>query len=320
MTRAHVLSVPLRAMLRSLALTLLIGLPVMLPSAQANNDAAGAARPIVPVVSLDWTLAETLLALGVAPQGVAQTDAYREWVSEPTMPEEVVDIGLRAQPNLELLAQLKPERILISPMFAALTPRLSRIAPVSNIGLYLAGGDVWSQAREAAHELARLVGRPEAAETLIAEVEAGIDQDAARLPADTPPLLIVQFIDARHVRVFGEHSLYQAVLQRLGLTSAWKEPTNAWGFSMVGLEQLASIESAQLVVIDPLPVGVADQLAESGLWQYLPSVHKRDVIRLDPVWSFGGLPSARRFADQLSKALVGRPASPSDDASHPPIR
>ena len=34
------------------------------------------------------------------------------------------------------------------------------------------------------------------------------------------PLLVVQFIDERHVRVFGRGSLFEAVMQRLGLRNA----------------------------------------------------------------------------------------------------
>ncbi|MHB0777065.1 ABC transporter substrate-binding protein [Halomonas sp. WWR20] len=300
---------------RMAAIAVMACLVCMAPSLPSFASDAQRGRHSVPVVTLDWTLAETLLALDVTPLGVAQTMAYRDWVGEPTLPENVVDIGLRAQPNLELLAQLAPKHILISPMFAALAPRLSRIAPVSTIGLYLAEGDIWTQALAATRAVARLVDRQAAAETLIAEVESHIGQAAAQLPAGIPPLLIVQFMDARHVRVFGDHSLYQAVLQRLGLSNAWQGTTNAWGFALVGLEQLADIRPAQMVVVDPLPVGIEGRLAENGLWQNLPSVRQRNVIHLKPVWSFGGLPSARRFADQISAAFDSRLDSQPDDAS-----
>lgn len=254
------------------------------------------------LATLDWTIAETLTALGMPPQGVAQTAAYREWVAKPALPDTVVDLGLRVQPNLELLADLAPDRILISPMFATLEPRLSRIAPVSTVSLYAGSDDLWPDLLAATRKIARLGGKPSAAERLIETTESRIAQLRDGLPEAKRPLLMVQVMDARHVRVFGDHSLYQAVTERLGLANAWQGTTNAWGFSLVGLEALAGLD-AQLVVIDPLPVGVEEALADNGLWQHLAAVREGRVLRLPPVWSFGGLPSAQRFAEQLTVAL-----------------
>ncbi|EPC02201.1 hypothetical protein L861_15950 [Litchfieldella anticariensis FP35 = DSM 16096] len=257
------------------------------------------------IATLDWTIAETLVALGVAPQAVAQTDAYRDWVGEPPLPASVTDLGLRTQPNLELLASLEPERILISPMFANLTPRLSRIAPVENLSLYTPEGDTWEQMGKLTRQVAQLVGRPHAGERLIADAEAYLASLRTTLDSSNhSPLLIVQFMDERHVRVFGNNGLYQAVLDRLGLVNAWQGQTNDWGFSLVGIEALVDIE-ARLVVVEPYPVGVKAQLANSGLWQHLPSVRDDTLITLPPVWSFGALPSAKRFATELVAALGG---------------
>lgn len=279
----------------------LILVALLLPATTARADDSPKAA-MSEIVTLDWTLAETLLALGVMPLGVAQIDAYRNWVGN-RMPEAVTDIGLRTQPNLELLASLDPERILISPMYASLEPRLSRIAPVKTLSIYLAEGDTWANMLGATRELARLVDRPKAARQLIDATEDHLARLRQKLPDDIPPLLLVQFMDARHVRVSGAGSLHQAVLERLGLDSAWNGPTNDWGFSLVGLQELAGID-AQLVVVEPLPVGVRGQLDDNGLWQSLLAVRQHAVLYLPPVWGFGGLPSARRFADLLVEALV----------------
>ena len=126
----------------------------------------------------------------------------------------------------------------------------------------------------------------------------------AGLPADLPPLLVVQFIDERHVRVFGRHSLFDAVMTRLGLRNGWQEQTNDWGFSVVSIEQFMTLPTARLVVVDPSPVGVSERLQEPGLWQHLPLVRQAPVLHLPAVWSFGGVLAARRFADLLSDALL----------------
>ena len=108
--------------LRSVAIGLSILLLATAAPAQPNPQPALSAPRIV---TLDWTIAETLMGMGVAPQAVAQLSAYHDWVAEPALPDTVVDLGLRTQPNLELLADLQPDLILISPMFSNLAPLLS---------------------------------------------------------------------------------------------------------------------------------------------------------------------------------------------------
>ena len=82
------------------------------------------------------------------PLAVGDVGPYQAWVGEPRLPAGVVDIGLRTQPNRELLAELKPDRILISPLAAPLAPTLSRIAPVSTIALYDGQTDLWQRLHE----------------------------------------------------------------------------------------------------------------------------------------------------------------------------
>ncbi|SFH81682.1 iron-siderophore ABC transporter substrate-binding protein [Modicisalibacter xianhensis] len=284
------------------ALAALVVTPLLILLLLASLTLPSRADEPPDIATLDWTLAETLLALGVVPAGVAQIEAYGDWVLEPDIPDGVSDLGLRTQPNLELLASLGLDRILISPMFANLEPRLSRIAPVTTIGIYGPDSDPWQSMLKATRQVAEVVNRPQAAERLIESTATYLDETRKELPKNVPPLLLVQFMDARHVRVFGESGLYQAVLDHMGLDNAWPGPTNYWGFSLVGLEKLAELD-AQMVVIEPLPVGAAKELQSSGLWRNLRAVRERPVIYLPPVWSFGALPSAKRFADLLATAL-----------------
>jgi iron complex transport system substrate-binding protein len=60
------------------------------------------------IVALEWLPVELMLALGVTPYGVADIPNYNLWVNEPKLPDSVIDVGLRTEPNLELLTQMKP--------------------------------------------------------------------------------------------------------------------------------------------------------------------------------------------------------------------
>lgn len=292
--RLTLLPLPGRRFLLALHMTAAI----VLAGALSASSALAAPR----IASLNWTLAETLVALEAPPMALAQINDYVAWLGED-VPDSVTDIGLRTQPNMELLASMQPDNIIISPLFANLIPMLSDIAPVSTYSLYTGNQPVWTELEELTRQLGELSNREQQAEQLIAATNARMTQLAGRVPEQTRPLVVMQFMDARHARVFGEGSLYTTVVERLGLHSSWAKPTNVWGFTLVGIEQLMPLAEARLVVVEPYPAGVLDELAHSGLWQHLGSVQRGDVITLPPVWSFGSLPSASRFATSLVNAL-----------------
>ncbi len=74
------------------------------------------------VVTLDWVLTETVLSLGVQPQGIADIKGYNKWVVEPAIESSgVSDVGSRREPNLEVLTELKPDVILISQSMQTVT-------------------------------------------------------------------------------------------------------------------------------------------------------------------------------------------------------
>lgn len=260
------------------------------------------------IATVDWGQAQTLTAIGAPPVAAGQLVGYRSWVGGPDLPSTTRDIGLRAQPNMELLAQIAPDVITLTTLYGSLEPRLAQIAPAKIIDVYGTGGDVWANTIASTRALARLAERTMAGERLIADSELQIAELADRVQTPDPPVLVVQFMDARHVRVYGEGSLIKATLERLGIGSAWTADTTQWGFALVPIERLAEIGNARMVVMGPVPVGVVDELQASALWQNLPSVDHEPVYYIDAVWSFGGLPSATRFARLIVTALNAPPA------------
>ncbi|WP_258070693.1 iron-siderophore ABC transporter substrate-binding protein [Vibrio jasicida] len=247
------------------------------------------------VMSVDWTQTETMLALGVVPVGVAQGQDYDAWVKAPLLPVQTKDVGLRTQPNIERIYELKPDRIFIAPYFSAMKERLADIAPVTTIDLYGKGITDWSVLTQFTRTFGKELGKEAQAETLIAQSEVQLSKLKQTIDADSAPLLMIQFMDTKHIRVFGENSLYSQAIAKLGLSNAWKEETNSWGFNMVGIDKLAGI-SAQIVIVEPLPHGGQQQLASDKFWQYIVEQSGHPVMRVAPVWSFGSMPSAVRFA------------------------
>lgn len=260
------------------------------------------AEPPLRVMSVDWSQTETMLALGVIPVASAQQSDYNDWVGSPKIPQQTVDVGLRTQPNLERLSELDLDTIFLSPRFASLEPQLSRIAPVEILGLYKVGEVNWAAVKDFTQRMAIAVNAEQQATTLIAQSEQALVDLKRSVPSQTPPVLLVQFMDSKHVRVFGENSIYKVALNQLGIENAWQQETNAWGFNLTGVDKLQGIEG-QIVVIDPLPMGVKEHLAQDRYWQYLVEQSGYPVLNLEAIWSFGGMPSALRFAHLITEAL-----------------
>lgn len=258
------------------------------------------------VVSLDYGLTETLLELGVEPVGVPDLDGYDRWVVEPELPPDVVDVGSTFAPNVELIQQLDPDLILTTPFLAGIRHRLERVAPTLSLAIYRPEGEgALESARAVTRRLGQRLGRREAADRLIQRVDSTLAsaRDALRTRGDVP-LYVVRFMDPRHVRVFGENSLFDDVLERLDLPNAWEGETNYWGFSTVGIEALATRREVRLYYFDPPPREVLSTLDRSALWSRLPFVEAGRVHPIPMVLQTGGLPSAERFARLLVERLT----------------
>ncbi|MDP5255003.1 MULTISPECIES: ABC transporter substrate-binding protein [unclassified Vibrio] len=254
-------------------------------------------------MSLDWAQTQTLLALGIVPAAAAKVDDYKQWVGYPAIPEQTVDIGLRSQPNIERLIELDLDTIYLSSRFLSLRTQLERIAKVRVLTARQEGKVNWQTVRNFTLAMAQDLGLTAKAQQLIVNSEQRLSRLANRLSNNRSAVLLVQFMDRKHVRVYGENSAYQIALNKLAVKNAWQKESNYWGYTLVGIEQLQGIHG-QIIVIDPLPIGVSAQLERDPYWQYIIRTTGHSMLSLPATWSVGSIPSVMRFAEQLTRALT----------------
>lgn len=254
------------------------------------------------VAALDWALAETMIALGHNPIAIVAASDWNRFVVEPPLPDGIADLGLQPEINFELLASLEPDLILTSPFVQDLEPAVRRIAETLQLSIFEKGTTPLSRPRALTRILGERLGRATAAKMFLAEAEQTFDDYRARMRALAPrPVLLVNFIDARHVRVYGGAGLYQNVLDRIGVVNAWTGETNYWGYATVGIERLATDKDLELIAFEPVPPDARPTLERSPLWSRLPFVRAGRTSVLPSVLMFGAMPSALRFA----RLLVG---------------
>ncbi|MBY5760122.1 ABC transporter substrate-binding protein [Rhizobium leguminosarum] len=269
-------------------------------SAPALSRAAESLR----VATLDWALLETLLAIGANVVAATELRQFREVAVTPDVPATTADLGLRGTPNFEVLRFARPDLIFNSNFYAWADERMRGVAPVESHAIYKPGESPFALAEQATlaiGERLQLV----TARQLTEELAARLDRYRALLAAgDGRPVIPINLGDARHFRVFGSDSMFGEVLKRVGLRNAWQAQTSYSAAAPVGIEILASIPDAWIVMIPPHPADALATLATSSFWNALPAVREKRVLMLGSINPYGALPAAGRFADLLAEGLA----------------
>ncbi|MDY2946631.1 MAG: iron-siderophore ABC transporter substrate-binding protein [Mannheimia varigena] len=274
----------------------------------ANSLQAG--EPQKGIATLDWTVAETLIALGETPVAVGDVESYKKWVKFPTLPQSVKDLGIRLQPNSEQLVQLshsleaQPLQFINTSFYAAVTPQIEKFAEKVEMVDFYQEGDAWQNILNASEKIAELIEKPAAFQTLKQNYLQKIEEIRPLVaPYTARPIALVQFIDTRHLRIYATNSPFGAVLSQLGFHNAWQGSQNHWGFEVIEVTQLAKLpENSRFVIVKPYPHNIASALKYNIIWQHLAMA--KDPLILPEVWTFGGIPSAQRFAETLANGLL----------------
>jgi iron complex transport system substrate-binding protein len=258
----------------------------------------------------NWSLTESLIALGIDPVAIPEAEGYRAWVVEPKLPESFTDLGTRREPNFEALRDAKPDAILISADVAMAHEKLSGYAPTLVYSIYNTGSGepAIDRAETLLRNVAKLAGKSDKAEEVIASVNARIDAAAARIRThlgDDARFAIVRILDDAHFRIHGKTSLFGSVLARMGFANAWDSDVNGWAFHNGNVSDLAKMGDVQFTYIEPVAPTTRETLFSSAIWKAMPFARNNHVYAIPSSWTFGGLLSAARFAELLADAVTG---------------
>lgn len=262
-----------------------------------------AAGPSRRIAAVGWPGAQALMALGVAPLGVTEIPRYEQLVVEPALPPATLELGLRLEPNLEQLQALGPDLILTDISATAILPRLRRIAPVALYAWRGPQGVGLPQARIALRALAAAIGRDAAGEACLADLDAALAQARDKLrPIASQRIFLVAEVLQQRMLVLGSGSLFQSVLDAIGLHNAWTGPTSASGHALLSLDELTAATDARLVLTGRQG-REWQEVARDPILRRLPFVREGRVTALPATLFYGGVPSATRLARLLMQHL-----------------
>lgn len=265
------------------------------------------AAPAPRVAVLEWTGVEILHAQGIAPIAVADTRGYHSWVGEPALPPDCIDLGLRGEPNLELLSTLSPSLIVIGETAGFPPSRLNGIAPLWQYPFLRPDKPLLAVARENVLSLAEKTHTRQQAQNFLLAAERQLAHFRQTMaPLAGKRVLLITLLNPRQVLVLGDNSLFGEVLREAGMTSAWPGATSAWGSTIVGIEQLIYCRpDITLHFSYDNASSLLAKLSTSPIWRQMPLHRQGHMYTLPPMWLYGGLHAALTFARHFSSTVRG---------------
>ncbi|MEV0442555.1 iron-siderophore ABC transporter substrate-binding protein [Streptomyces spectabilis] len=268
--------------------------------------------PVAPerVVVLDTAELDSALTLGVKPVGATHADAATGFPGY--LPKEKVagikDVGEMMNPNMEVIAGLKPDLILTSKVrHGAKYDQLKQIAPTV---MTETTGYPW---KENFQVHADALGKKAAATKTLAAYDAHVKEVTTALggpaKAKATEVNMVRFVQGADIRIYGEQSYIATLLKDVGLGRAPISKKAKDGFSYdVSPEKIDLADTDvifQSTYGDPKKAKQT-QTVNSGLWKNMKAVKSGNVhVVSDELWIQGiGYTAADKILDEMKAALT----------------
>lgn len=278
----------------------------------AEGNAVELDGPAERVATLEWQQTEMVLTLGVEPVAVADPAGYTTWDSAETLPEGVEDVGTRGEVNLDALFQTDPDLVIAEMGDPALEQLREYDVPV----LVTQGADAAdpvAQMKETFTLIAEALGKADEAETVLAELDASVEDAKAAVEAAAPAVTGFVYADAYvngstlSIRPFGQGSLVGELGEAVGLTNAWTgEVDPMYGLGQTDVEGLTAAGDVWFLYTGTEDETWATSLEGNALWTNSAFVQNdRAVAFPDSIWTFGGPRSAQQLLEGFVTSVGG---------------
>lgn len=255
------------------------------------------------VVVLDTGELDHALALGTKPVGsVTGRDGSAFPVYLGNKVDGITDVGTYSQPNLEVIAGLKPDLILSSKLrHESIYDKLSQIAPTVFTETV---GEPW-KANLKIH--AEALGKTEEADRLMKQYDARVQEFRTKMGdrLGTTRVSIVRSLPD-HVRIMMKATFIGTILKDAGLPRPAAQDKDVF-MEKATEERIPDLDGDAIFVMHFKPDDShATKLMQSPLWKQLNGVKQGKVYEVsDDTWSRGiGILGANAVLDDLFKHLL----------------
>ncbi|MFN4061493.1 MAG: siderophore ABC transporter substrate-binding protein [Paracoccus hibiscisoli] len=256
------------------------------------------------VAVYDMAALDTITALGVTPAGTIDN------ILVPALRDVATDaapVGTLFEPDLEALAGLGPDLVVVGGRSSTQLAAVSQVAPAIDMTL---GTDLLADARARIATYGTLFDKTDEAATLTAALDARLDD--LRAAADGQGTALIVMTNGPKMSAYGRDSRFGWIFAATGLEEAVPGLDSATHGQAISHEFIAQANPDWLLVIDRgAAIGEDGQGAmetlRSDLVAGTTALSQGQVIQLDPAAAYisaGGYASTMAVLDQLTQAFA----------------
>jgi ABC-type Fe3+-citrate transport system substrate-binding protein len=257
------------------------------------------------VVALEFSFVDALVAVGIAPVGVADDDKPERII--PGLKDKVGNyksVGLRATPNIQVITALKPDLILAdSGRHKAIYAQLSKIAPTV---AYASLNGNYQQVMDGEMSAAIALNKCDQMKARLAEHDKILTELKAKAKAGETRKALFAVSSDKEFTGFPPKAYTPGVLALLGIKSPLADDSGDATVSLT-LETVVSTKPDIMFIAGQTGDTLADTWEKSPLWKQIPAVKDNATYKVDQnVWSRSrGLVASELIAQEAVKNLYG---------------
>lgn len=221
--------------------------------------------PVERIVVLDLGALDTIDALGAGDKvvGVSKGTTLPDAVSKYA-DDSIANVGTVKEPDLEKIAEVDPDLVVVGFRTAALYPELSKNFPTIDVTFDNAEVDFYTGVESATNILATALGAEDQAETELKEVSDAMAAAKEKAPSGESAMIIMT--SGGKVSLQGADSRYGMIHDDFGLTVALEPSAEEAHGDALSFEAIAEANPDRLFVVDrDAAVGQEGENAEAIL-------------------------------------------------------
>ena len=256
------------------------------------------------VITLTSDYLANSLALGIEPIASSFVEGFPLSKAIQNQKEQIESVGDINKPSLEKIALLDPDLIISNAGFEGINSQLSQLAPT--VVLKQPYPDVSWQ--EQLKELARVFGKEEAHQQLIADYRQRIEQLKQKLGERDREISVAGMAANAGIWTYGTKQPVGEILNDLGLQRPPIQRGDFYFLENISEEKLSDIDGDLLFLTSwgrDTDLEAIDKLRQKPLWQKLKAVKQGQVYVVDPYWhNEANIFAINAIVDDLEKYLV----------------
>jgi len=225
-------------------------------------------QPVRRIVSLAPSLTETIYVLGLQDRLVGDTN----YCDYPPDAKKKTKVGGGIDPNLEVIASLHPDLVLVTKSFN----RLETTQSLDQLGIpsYATAPHTVADIMSSVKNLAAVLGVPEAGSSVAEEMQRQLDGLQHRI-GDLPPKRVLFVVWTQPLISTGQHTFLADALRHAGAVSI---VNSSQDWPQVNLEEVARLQPDFLVFAESHSGDAAREMAKLATlpgWKILRAVRNR---------------------------------------------